>query len=230
MYKTAPSIAVLLSILLSACTASSTPPPAPTLASSTTMLANGPAAVPAGQFCIGIANIPQAPGGAITHAHVAGFMFVLAGVHTLQIAGKPDVNSSVGQASFVGDAVTHTHANLQSTPNSWDFIGTRAAGTCANPPPVPGASVVYASPDEPALAQRSYTEQLLQVAMPAGGRTALHTGVTEVFLVLSGSVTFVSNGQSTTLTANQGFIDTADVTGQEIDGGTGSNMLVFVLF
>jgi len=224
-------VSIILAFL-AGCGAAATTPSVPiTAALNATIipLGSGTAAVPAGAFCVGIANIPQAAGGNITHAHVAGFMYVLSGVHTLQVAGSADTTTNPGGAAFIGDLITHTHANLQSFPNSWDFIGVRPAGKCSTAPPVPGAAVVYASPDEPALAPRSYTEILSEIDLAAGGRTAQHTGATQVFLVLSGSVNFILNGQATTLGVNQGFIEPADTTAQESDAGSGSRLLAFVV-
>lgn len=194
-----------------------------------TVLAIGKAPTSGAPFCVSIITFCNSPEPPVTHSHVAGFIYVLRGEHTLQIAGMPDVTTPMGHAAFVGDSVSHTHTNSSATISSWIFLGVRAAGKCASLPPITGSTLIYASPDQAAPSQDTFPETLSEIPLARSESSVLHTGTTRVVLVLSGSMFATIDGKSRPYLAGQAFIEPATASAREIDGGYSSRLLVLTL-
>ncbi len=197
------------------------------LSATVTTLSTGSITAAQRTYCAGIASIPFSPGQTVTHAHAGGFLYATAGVATTQV-GAAVATSGPGQANFIPEQVTHTETNFGSVPFSIDFFRLGAAGKCTVPPAFAGAAVIFAGPDQPSTLP-SYTETLSQVTLGNGGRTARHTGSMQMYLVLSGSIVFLTNATLTTVGPNQGYFIASTDTSQEYDASGGSSFLAFVV-
>jgi quercetin dioxygenase-like cupin family protein len=229
-------------LLVSACGtgAAASPKGSPTvsLASATgfvsTVVANGQVdALPTGTLFANIISIAQPANSAIpAHSHVAAFIYVVTGSQILTLQGQPPVTIQAGSATFMPNMVSHIHANPGSSPNLWYVIGVRPRGVNTVPPNVI-ATLVYATPDLPAFVPGAYSERLLLATLQPGGRSAahLHSGL-EVILVLDGTLTLHSLGQSArSLSAGQGAYILSRTTLQVINtGATVGHYLAFVVW
>lgn len=194
-----------------------------------TLLASGPATVPAGSFCIGIVDAIQQPGASVSHAHAAGFVYVLRGANSLRVLEAPDSTITVGQAVFVGDSIAHTHANPSAdAASSWIFVGVRPAGTCQSITPVPGTVHVYASPDLPPLPHVQYRETLSELHLANGESVTLRPAPAQAVLILDGSLTVTTDGRTAPLITGQAF-NVADGATARVQSGSATRLLIFVL-
>lgn len=226
-------LSVMLVLLVSACGGSSQggTPTDQAQGSTDQLLATGKLVrLPSGILYINVMNVSQAAGNKITHKHVAGFVYVVAGTQTLTTVGGDTLTLQAGQAGFIGDGILHTHINPASTANDWYFISVRPTTARKAPPFAPSVKVLYATPDLPTLAPGAYNETLRMMNLQPGGRGSAHknTGV-EVFIVLEGSISLHIAGQSpNTLTQEQGSYSLPNTGVQEFNTGNSvARILIF---
>jgi quercetin dioxygenase-like cupin family protein len=222
----------LLVLLVSACGTSTQSAPASTPTSnpataqgySDQILATGKVAgLPAGPLYINVIDVPQAAGNKLTHKHVAGFVYVVAGTQTLAMVGGGTMTLQPGQAGFTGAGILHSHINPGSTANDWYFLSVRPTTARTLPPFAPGVKTLYATADLPALPAGAYDEALHLVTLQPGGRDPAHTdsGV-EVLFVLEGSISVHMAGQApVTFTSGQWFYALPTTAVQELNAGSG---------
>jgi quercetin dioxygenase-like cupin family protein len=227
-----------LAIVASACGGAAAPSPSPPVTASpspkpqdavgfvSTKLGEGPLdALPTPPLFINVLDIPQPPASPILHAHIAGFVYAVNGVHQLTLQGAAARDIKPGEGAFVPGNVVHTHANPGTTPNEWYFMGLRNTGARTGAPLFPGQTTLYESPDLPATAfpAGKYVEQLNATTLEKGGRTASHKhGGVEVFLILDGTVTLrVAGQQAQTLTKGKGTFVPPNTTLQVTNTGDG---------
>ncbi len=175
-------------------------------------------ALPRGTLYIQYLDIPQAAGGSLAHAHIAGFVYAIEGTHRLAIVGgdtKDLTPSEPGvfpradrQAAFVPADVAHTHSNPGTAANRWYFISIRPNTARTAAPTFPGQKEVFATPDLPPLPDGPYIERLVFQTIQPNGRTNAHKhGGVETILVLDGSVEVHVQGASTrTLGKDEGTL------------------------
>ena len=237
-----------VAILLGACGGSAAPSPAPSTATPASptvavaasptpkpqdavgfvsaKLADGPLdTLPTSPLFINVLDVPQPPASPIQHAHIAGFVYAVTGVHQLTLQDSPPKDVKPGEAAFVPGNVAHTHANPGTTPNEWYFMGLRNTGARTGAPLFPGQVTVYETPDLPvnAFPPGKYVEQLNVVTLEKGGRTAAHkhAGV-EVIVVLDGTISLRVAGQAPqTLTKGKGAVVPRDTALQAVNTGDG---------
>jgi len=211
----------------SALAASPTPKPQDPVGFVSTKLGDGPLeALPTLPLFINVLDVPQPPASPIQHAHIAGFVYAVSGVHQLTIQGAAAQDLKPGEAGFVPGNVLHTHANPGTTPSEWYFLGLRnTAARSGGAPLFPGQTTLYESPDLPAtaFAPGKYVEQLNVTTLEKGGRTASHKhGGVEVFVILEGTVALrVAGQQPQTLTKGKGALVAPNTTLQVTNTGDG---------
>jgi quercetin dioxygenase-like cupin family protein len=192
-----------------------------------TKLADGPlAALPTLPLYVNVLDVPQQPASPLQHAHLAGFVYAVNGVHRLEIQGgaTKDVNS--GEGAFVPADVVHTHSNPGTTPSKWYFIALRNTNARTAAPTFPGQTTLYESADLPAgaLPAGKYVEQLNLVTLEKGGRTASHKhGGLELLIVLDGTFQLrVAGQQPQTLTKGKGAVVPPNTVLQATNTGDGT--------
>jgi len=203
-------LVVVTALVAGACGGAAAPSPTPTLPAtpsanpsaaavgqtSKTLAEGSIAALPAAPLYINFLDVPQAPNTPLSHAHIAGFVYGVVGVHRFAIQGGTTTDVQPSEGAFVGQDVVHTHSNPGTTPSQWYFIALRNVGGRIAPPTFPGQSVLYETPDLPQLAAGKYNEQLNLVTLEKGGRTAAHRhGGIEAIVVLDGAVQLRAAGQ-----------------------------------
>jgi quercetin dioxygenase-like cupin family protein len=230
---------VAMLLLVSACGNASQGTPSPTSTSTTTTPTPTPAtaqgntdltlatgklmSLPPGTLYINVIDIPQPANNTITHKHVAGFVYVVNGTHTMTIQGSQPLVLKAGEAGFVGADLVHSHANPESTPNEWYFISIRPTTARTAPPLFPNQKVLYATPDLSTLPSGGYDETLRLVTLQTGGKEPAHkdSGI-ETLFVLAGSISVHLAGQSpVTLTQGQGIYSRPNTAVQETSAGSG---------
>ena len=93
-----------------------------------------------------------------------------------------------GTAAFIGENVSHTQQNPADAANEWLSISLRLISARTLPPPIPGATTVYAPDDLVELPQGLATERLMSVKLQPGGHDAPHTnGGIETLYVQQGT-------------------------------------------
>ncbi|MDP9321814.1 MAG: cupin domain-containing protein [Chloroflexota bacterium] len=234
-----------LAIIVSSCGGAATPSPSPAAAVAasptpkpqdavgfvSTKLADGPLDVlPTLPLFINVLDVPQPPASPIQHAHIAGFVYAVTGVHQLTIQASAATDVKPGEAAFVPGNVVHTHANPGTTANEWYFMGLRNTGARTGTPLFPGQTTLYETPDLPVTAfpPGKYVEQLNVTTLEKGGRTASHKhGGVEVLLILDGTVTLrVAGQQPQTLTKGKGAFVPPNTTLQATNTGDGQAKLL----
>lgn len=235
------ALVAAFALLVSACSASAGQPtqPAPTTSAdpaqangfTATTLAEGKVpTLPGGTLYMNVIDIPEAGGQTITHAHVPGFVYSVAGTHRMSIDGGETFTLVAGQAGFVGTQ-SHAHINPDGSANDWYFISIRPIAARTAPPLVAQQKVLFETPDLSALPPGPYTERLMLVTLAGSGRGAPHThGGTELLFVLDGSVRLQLDGQTVTLSTGQGFWHLPGTCIQDINAGaTTAKMLAFFI-
>jgi len=185
--------------------------PTDSFGGSSVKLADGSvSALPTLPLYINVLDVPQQPNAPLQHAHIAGFVYALNGVHRLAIQGGDTKDLSPGAAAFTPQDAVHTHSNPGATANEWYFVALRNTNARTAAPTFPGQTTLYESSDLPAnaLPAGKYVEQLNLVVLDKGGRTASHKhGGVEVVVVLDGTMQLrVAGQQSQTLTKGKGAV------------------------
>lgn len=203
-------LVVVTALVAGACGGAAAPSPTPTLPAtpsanpsaaavgqtSKTLAEGSIAALPAAPLYINFLDVPQAPNTPLSHAHIAGFVYGVVGVHRFAIQGGTTTDVQPSEGAFVGQDLVHTHSNPGTTPSQWYFIALRNVGGRIAPPTFPGQSVLYETPDLAQLTAGKYNEQLNLVTLEKGGRTAAHRhGGIEAIVVLDGTVQLRASGQ-----------------------------------
>ena len=200
--------------------------PADAVASVSVTLAQGKlTAIPEGTLFVNFLDVPQPAGNTITHAHVAGFVYSVKGVHRLTIGTEPAKDIKPGEAGFVGADVAHSHTNPETTVSQWYFASIRPASARGGAPLFPDQKTLYATADlPPLLVQGAYAEQLNVVTLGVGGRTAAHKhGGLEVVVVLEGTLELrTANAGAQTLAVGQGAVVPPNTALQALNKGTGA--------
>lgn len=181
------------------------------------------ATLPAGPLYINVVDVPQAAGNKITHKHVAGFVYTVAGTQRLVLVGGATLTLQPGQAGFTGAGILHSHLNPGNTANDWYFLAVRPTSTRTLPPFAPGVKALYATADLPTMPAGAYDEALRLVKLQPGGRGPAYkeTGI-EVLFVLEGSISLHRAGQApVTFTSGQGFYALPTTAVQELNAGGG---------
>ena len=181
--------------------------------------------LPEGTLFVNFLDVPQPADNTITHAHVAGFVYSVKGVHRLTIGTDPAKDIKPGEAGFVGADVVHSHTNPETTVSQWYFVSIRPATARGGAPLFPDQKTLYATADlPPTLPQGAYAEQLNVVTLSAGGRTAAHKhGGLEVVVVLEGTIELrTATGGAQTLAAGQGAVVFPNTALQALNKGTGT--------
>jgi quercetin dioxygenase-like cupin family protein len=196
-----------------------------------TKLADGPLPVlPPLPLYINVLDVPQPPAASTQHAHLAGFVYGVAGVHRYVLQGGATIDSQPGEGVFVAQDAVHTHSNPGSTPNQWYFIALRNTNARSAAMPFPGGSILYESADLSANAVPAgkYVEQLNVVTLEKGGRTASHKhGGVELLIVLDGTVQLRVAGQPTQmLTKGKGAVVPPSTILQATNAGDGQAKLL----
>ncbi len=194
-----------------AASVAATPKAADAVGQVSVKLADGPLPVlPPLPLYVNVLDVPQPPAASTQHAHLAGFVYAVAGVHRYVLQGGATTDSQPGQAVFVAQDAVHTHSNPGTTPNQWYFIALRNTNARSAANPFPGGSTLYESADLPAnaLPVGKYVEQVNVVTLEKGGRTASHKhGGVEMLIVLDGTIQLRAAGQTAqTLTKGKGAV------------------------
>jgi quercetin dioxygenase-like cupin family protein len=237
----------VLALVIASCGGSAAPSPARSPAGSpalnaseavghtATTLAEGPLAViPTLPLYINVLDVPQAPAASTQHAHLAGFVYAVGGVHRL-VVGSENKDSQPGQAVFVAQDVVHSHTNPGTTPNQWYFISLRNVNARIAPPTFPGQTTLYESPDLPAnavVAGTKYFERLNSVTVDKAGRGPAHKhGGPELLLALEGTTQLrVAGQQPQTLTKGKGAVIPPNTVHQFTNTGDAqAKLIVFVV-
>ena len=141
------------------------------LAAAPTVLATGQLQqVAQGDFIFRVVDLTLDPSDqVVTHKHGAGMMYAINGVNVLTVDGKA-TKLSPGQAGWIGDQVTHSHATDGSAPTHFLFMYVWPASQ-KGAPMAPGfrdAKVAFES-DVLTLANRQAKDVLLvDTALEAG--------------------------------------------------------------
>jgi quercetin dioxygenase-like cupin family protein len=178
--------------------------------------------LPPGPQFMNTVLVPQPAGNTITHAHVAGFVYVTDGTQILAFQNGPRMILKTGNAAFIGTNVPHSHINPGTTTNQWLFLSLRPSTERNEPPLFPNQKTLFASPDIRTLSPGAYCENLRFVAQQPGGREAayMHSGV-ETVLVLDGLLRVARAGlPPVTLTRDQGVYTLPNVPVQEFNAGS----------
>jgi quercetin dioxygenase-like cupin family protein len=176
---------------------------------------------PAPQFMDAV-QVPQPGGNTITHAHVAGFVYVTDCTQILAFQNGPRLILKTGNAAFIGTNVPHSHINPGTTTNQWLFLSLRPTTERNEPPLFPNQKTLFASPDIRTLSAGAYCENLSFVTQQSGGREAayMHSGV-ETVLVLDGLLRVARSGlPSVVLTRGQGAYTLPNTPVQEFNAGS----------
>jgi quercetin dioxygenase-like cupin family protein len=189
------SIATL--VVASAC-GGATASPAQAVGATTVTLGDGKmAALPKGTLYVQFLDVPQPAGNNLTHAHIAGFVYLVNGAHRLVVAGGETKDLKVGEGAFVPADISHTHTNPGTTESRWYFISIRPNTARTAAPTFPGQKELFGTPDLPAMADGAYTQALRMVTLQPNGRTAAHKhGGLESLVLLEGSVEVRVQGAS----------------------------------
>src|SRR5438445_1409214 len=100
--------------------------PTDSFGGSSVKLADGSlSALPTLPLYINVLDVPQQPNAPLQHAHIAGFVYALNGVHRLAIQGGDTKDLSPGAAAFTPQDAVHTHSNPGTTANEWYFVALR---------------------------------------------------------------------------------------------------------
>lgn len=205
--------------------ASAPPKPGDAVGFTSVVLAQGKlAALPEGTLFVNFLDVPQPAGNTISHAHVAGFVYAVKGLHRLTIGSDAAKDIKPGEAGFVGADLVHSHTNPETSPSQWYFVSIRQTSARAAAPLFPDQKTLYATADlPPTLPQGAYAELLTLVTLQSGGRTAAHKhGGLEVVVVLEGAVQLrTATAPVQTLTAGQGAFVLPNTALQATNNGTG---------
>lgn len=231
------AVVTVVALVVSACGGTAAPSPTRTLPASPTpnpaaavgwtvkTLGEGSVnALPTPPLYINYLDVPQAPAASTQHAHIAGFVYAAVGVHRVVIQGGPTVDVQPGEGGFIGLDIVHTHTNPGTVPSQWYFIAIRNVGGRIAPPTFPGQSVLYETPDLPALPAGKYNKRLDLITLERGGRTPAHRhGGVEALVVLDGTLQVrVAGQQATTLTKGKGAYVLPNTVMQATNGGEGT--------
>jgi quercetin dioxygenase-like cupin family protein len=218
------SVVTVAAVLLVSCGGAAAPSPAPAtqaasptpkavdaVGQTSTKLADGPlAALPTLPLYVNVLDVPQQPNAPLQHAHLAGFVYAVNGVHRLDFQGGETKNVQPGEAAFIPQDAIHTHVNPGTAQSQWYFVALRNANARNAPATFPGQSILYESADLPAnaLPAGKYIEQLNVVTLEKGGRTPSHKhGGVETIVVLDGTIQLRAAGQQAqTLTKGKGAV------------------------
>lgn len=224
-----PAVAAVAALVLAACGGAAAPSPSPTANPAKAEgfradnLGDGRIpALPEGTLYIQYLDIPQTGGGTLTHSHIAGYVYVVDGVHRLAIAGGETKDLKAGEAGFVPADTRHTHANPGETENRWYFISIRPNTARAGAPPFPGQKEVFGTADLAALLDGAYTLSLRLVTLQPNGRTSAHKhGGLEAMVVIDGAIELRTlNNPMQNLAKGQGAYVQAGTVLQAINRGT----------
>lgn len=202
------SIATLVASACGGATAS----PAQAVGATTVTLGDGKIAVlPKGTLYVQFLDVPQPAGNNLTHAHIAGFVYLLNGAHRLAVAGGETKELKVGEAAFVPADTSHTHSNPGTAESRWYFISIRPNTARTAAPTFPGQKELFGTPDLPGLADGPYAQGLRLVTLQPNGRTSAHKpGGLESVVLLEGNLEVRVQGASPkTLATGQGTHVTA---------------------
>lgn len=155
-------------------------------------------ALPKGDLLANILSASQPAGSSVTHKHVASFIYEVNGTQTIQEQGGAKQTLNPGDAVFIKNDVTHTHANPGKTTNQWYLIALRPVTEATPAASLPNQKTVYQTDKLPTsvFSKGAYCENLLKTEQQPNGRTASqrHSGL-EVLHVLDGSVKVDIAGQ-----------------------------------
>jgi glucose/arabinose dehydrogenase/plastocyanin/quercetin dioxygenase-like cupin family protein len=136
-------------------------------------------------------EVTLAPGQTITHRHELGFIYLPEDVptetrtHTVRLQGR-EITLQRGEAVFTGQNVEHTHVGPGVF---WDI---RLARPNAGPPAgMQNARRIFASPPLEGLPQAPVQVRFIDVELPPGGQTSIHTHPgPEYIFVTRGSIVY----------------------------------------
>jgi redox-sensitive bicupin YhaK (pirin superfamily) len=209
-------------------TSNPTASPAPVAAS---ILASGRIeSIPAGPLFVNYMDLPQAAGGSIKHAHIAGFIYSVQGTHEMDVDGAGPLMIPAGKAAFIGATVMHVHANPGATANDWLFIGLRPASSRPLGIIVPGQKELYTTADLTQITPGAYTETLIDSRLTANGVDKQTGSSLRVLYLVDGTLTVSGDAAMTgTVSAGQG---TYALPGSNLvltAGTAGAHYLTFML-
>jgi len=137
--------------------------------STTTLVTHGVvAALPAGTVFISVSDLTAPPGAVIQAPNTAGVLYVVSG--TASVSGAAPEQLKAGEAAFLSPGPAQL-ANSGATASQWYFMAVQAAADRAAPPPLAGATRIFATDDLPPLPQINQAEALQQTKLQAGGRS-----------------------------------------------------------
>ena len=209
-------------------TANPTPSPAPVNA---TVLASGRIeSIPAGPLFVNYMDLPQAAGGAINHAHIAGFVYTVQGTHQMDVAGAGPLMIPAGKAAFIGATVMHTHVNPAATANDWLFIGLRPASSRPLGIIVPGQKELYTTADLTQITPGAFTETLSDSRLTANGVDKQTGSSLRVLYLIDGTLSVSGDAAMTgTVSAGQGAYSLPGANLVLTAGTAGAHYLTFTL-
>jgi hypothetical protein len=202
--------------------------PAPVTA---TVLASGRIeSIPAGSLFVNYMDLPQAAGGSIKHAHIAGFVYSVQGTHEMDVEGAGPLMIPSGKAAFIGATVMHVHANPGATANDWLFIGLRPTSSRPLGVIVPGQKELYTTADLTQITPGSYTETLSDSRLTANGIDRQTGPSLRVLFLIDGTLTVSGDAAMTgTLSAGQGAYSLPGANLVLTAGTAGAHYLTFTL-
>jgi quercetin dioxygenase-like cupin family protein len=225
-------------VLAAACGGAASPAPqatpnvtaSPAPVTTSTLASGRIESIPAGALFVNYMDLPQAAGGAINHAHIAGFVYTVQGTHEMDVAGSAPLMIQAGKAAFIGATVMHGHINPGATANEWLFIGLRPASSRPLGIIVPGQKELYTTGDLTQIAPGAYTETLSDSRLTANGVDRQAGPSLRVVYVIDGGLTVSGDAaMSGTVSAGQGSYSLPGASLVLTAGTAGAHYLTFTL-
>jgi hypothetical protein len=144
------------------------------------------AALPAGTAFISVSALTPSAGAAVQSPSTAGILYVVSGA--AKVPGAAPKELKAGEAAFLQPGPGQL-TNPGTTGAEWYFIAVQVAAGRGGPPPLAGATSIFATDDLPPLPQINQAEALQRTALQGGGRSeAYRPNGVEVLLGVDGTV------------------------------------------
>jgi hypothetical protein len=200
---------------------SSHPPPPTSYRATTTTVARGVvAALPAGTLFISVSDLTAPAGTAVQSPSSAGILYVVTGAAS--VSGAAPAQLKAGEAAFLQLGPAQL-ANPGTTSSEWYFIAVQTAADRGGPPPLAGATRIFATDDLPPLPQINQAEALQRTALQGEGRSESYrpNGV-EVLLGVDGTADAHTNTLTEQLNRGKAAFVLEGTVVQVLNPGSGS--------
>ncbi len=160
------------------------------------------AALPAGTVFISVSDLIPPAGAAIQSPSIAGTLYVISGAAS--VGGAAAKQLKAGEAAFLQPGSAQL-TNPGTTGAEWYFIAVQAAADRASPPPLEGATRIFATDDLPPLPQINQAEALQRIALQGGGRSeAYRPNGVELLIGVDGTTDVQARTLNVPLTLSRG--------------------------